>query len=131
MNENILSVGASITNIHDLTLDFKNFGERAVHYSEDVYADIMYSPSIVYGDVNIASGIGSSSGTVITTYVLNGSSKKQNLGFRLGYKGMTLKPFAASVRAEIGLRPGTDFNNGWYLMFTLDLGLNLKVGNNQ
>jgi hypothetical protein len=130
MNEGIISIGASITNIHELTLDFKNYGEKSESSSDAIYADIMFAPSITYGDVNIVSGVGSSTGTVVTTYVLDAKATRQSLGFRLGVKEMDLKTFGGGIRAEIGLRPGTDFNNGWYIMGTLDLGLNLKVGNN-
>ena len=127
MHENILSLGFSVSNIHDVIVKLINRGKKMTNtFLTHSYIDLLYSPSISYA--NITWNPNSANGGVPATLVVSSNKTTMPFGFRLGVVYNTLKTTGFSYTLEGGLGPGPYSDIGWYGMLKFAMSLNFKTG---
>jgi len=125
MHVQVLSVGLSLTKIHDLEMTYKNYGPSINLSRTDFYVDMLYATSINYGDVNW--NISNGNTPNVEELIVNQNSPKNNIGFRIGGTINTLNTAGFGCNVETGIRPGTDSKNGFYFLAKFNFALNFRV----
>jgi hypothetical protein len=102
-------VGGSLAWIKNVAVNFDKFEEGVDDLMLTVYADILFSPSIVLDDIVYTKKVKDAQGTVTrgstATYAVS-PIKTQSLGFRLGIDGRFNRTLSWAYGAEMGYRPG-------------------------
>jgi hypothetical protein len=126
LNESILSFGLSGTIIHDLIVNYTNFGEKKNRYMLNYYVDLLYATTIVYGDISVLMAYPRTIGFeyLYSNVNVDQYSQKSRFGGRLGMSYNNLNKFAFTPSLEVGIRPGYNVVGGIYALLKFNFGLN-------
>ncbi len=126
MEENIISIGYSVTARHDLLISNKTLGKSKVMGESCLYADILYAPAITYTNV-IMPNYEYLSGEKYTDFNVNNGIPKSRFGARIGFDYSDLSIYGLTFGLETGFRPGPTFTSGLYVMGKFGFILNMKI----
>ncbi len=99
--------GLSFMSIINATYNHEGSGDYIKRRFRETYIDVMYAPSITFGDIK------TSAGTSKITPNTSGSFKTSNIGGRVGLTILNPHTVGVGYGFEIGVRPGIQ-NYGFY-----------------
>lgn len=112
-------VGGSMSWIKNIAVNFDKFEEGIDDLMFTVFADILYSPSIVVDDIVYTQKDpqGNAMPATTATYLVS-PVRTQPFGFRLGIDGRFNRTLSWAYGGEIGYRPGIE-GRTFYAMFKI------------
>jgi hypothetical protein len=126
MQENIINLGASMTNTHDLLVKNQWLGKKRVAYKTYIYGDLMFAPAMVYSNV-IMKSYPNLSRLQYTDFDINTATPKSRFGARVGFTYYDLSTIGLTFGLEAGLRPGPNVATGFYAMAKFGVSINAKI----